>query len=416
MSRSAHLSAIGKAQLSVTPFLIVNPRSGDGGADELVAAAGERGIETHVLGEDDDPAALARSADADALGMAGGDGSLGPRSREVAVERELPFVCIPFGTRNHFARDLGLDRDDPFAALDAFADGVERRVDVGRANDRLFLNNVSLGVYAQLVHRREHHRRRRDAFARLRALGTLATHRHDDGLTLDGAPLDTRIVLVSNNAYDLTLLSVGERERLDEGLLHLYAPHRRAAPAVGGSLGRAVHDRRAEAPVRAAIDGEPEVLDDADRVHDRAGRATRPRAARPRRLARGSARGTPSRAARPRANQRSSSTSSAATGSPSPRTIQVTEKTCRAGIRLDVDPHQLHRLDLEARLLAELAAQAVLGRLGLLQEPAGEIPAAAPRLVRTQRQQDAAVALEDRPARRGSSSPSRRAPHAEQRR
>src|SRR6266567_68078 len=75
------------------------------------------------------------------------------------------------------ARDVGLDRDDPIGSLDAFVDGAERTIDVGRANDRLFLNNVSLGVYARLVHRREHHRRRRDAFARLRALGTLATHR-----------------------------------------------------------------------------------------------------------------------------------------------------------------------------------------------------------------------------------------------
>ena len=50
--------------------------------------------------------------------MAGGDGSLAAVA-EVAIERDLPFVCIPFGTRNHFARDLGLDRDDPLGALAA---------------------------------------------------------------------------------------------------------------------------------------------------------------------------------------------------------------------------------------------------------------------------------------------------------
>ena len=80
-----------------------------------------------------------------------------------------PSSCIPYGTRNHFARDLGLDRDDPLAALEGF-EGEERRVDVGRAGERRFLNNVSLGVYATLVHRREHHRRRRQVFAGLRAL------------------------------------------------------------------------------------------------------------------------------------------------------------------------------------------------------------------------------------------------------
>ena len=80
--------------------------------------------------------------------MAGGDGSLAAVA-EVAIEQDVPFVCIPFGTRNHFARDLGLDRDDPLAALAAFDGGVERRVDVGRVGDRLFLNNVSLGLYAR---------------------------------------------------------------------------------------------------------------------------------------------------------------------------------------------------------------------------------------------------------------------------
>src|SRR5204862_350910 len=115
--------------------------------------------ETHVLRKGEDPAAVARKAEADALGMAGGDGSLAAVAG-VAMERGLPFVCVPFGTRNHFARDVGLDRDDPLAALAGFDDRVERAIDVGRANERLFLNNVSLGVYARLVHRREHHRRR----------------------------------------------------------------------------------------------------------------------------------------------------------------------------------------------------------------------------------------------------------------
>ena len=79
MSRSAHLRATGKTQRTLArmdAFLIVNPSSGDGGSDELLAAARERGIETHVLREGDDLAELARGATADALAMAGGDGSL----------------------------------------------------------------------------------------------------------------------------------------------------------------------------------------------------------------------------------------------------------------------------------------------------------------------------------------------------
>ena len=121
--------------------------------DELRAAAEAKGVRVHVLDEEDDPEELARAAEADALGMAGGDGSLAPVAA-VAIERGVPFVCIPFGTRNHFARDIGLDRDDPLGALDAFR-GTERSIDIGSVNGQFFLNNVSLGVYAELVHRRE---------------------------------------------------------------------------------------------------------------------------------------------------------------------------------------------------------------------------------------------------------------------
>src|SRR3954452_22368497 len=165
-------------------FLLINPHSGSGGPDpdELAAAARERGVDARILRSGDDAAELARQAGADALGAAGGDGTLAAVA-EGAIERDLPFVCVPFGTRNHFARDLGLDRDDPVAALAAFSDGVERRVDVGRVNERLFLNNVSLGVYARLVHRRERHRRRRNAFARLRSLGVVLRHPRPLGIT-----------------------------------------------------------------------------------------------------------------------------------------------------------------------------------------------------------------------------------------
>ena len=82
--------------------------------------------------------------------MAGGDGSLAPVAGAVADD-DRPFVCVPFGTRNHFARDLGLDVEDPIAALAAF-DGEERRVDIGRAGEHWFVNNISLGLYASFVH------------------------------------------------------------------------------------------------------------------------------------------------------------------------------------------------------------------------------------------------------------------------
>jgi diacylglycerol kinase family enzyme len=169
-------------------------------------------------------------------------------------------VCVPFGTRNHFARDLGLDRDDPIAALDAF-DGVERRIDVGRVGDRLFLNNVSIGAYAELVHRREKHRRRRNAFAQLRALLLFIRHPGGEHLTVDGEPVSARIAFVGNNDYNVELFSLGERERLDEGLLHLYlASSWRPSTWEERKADQLTIDS-ARHRIRAAIDGEPVALE-----------------------------------------------------------------------------------------------------------------------------------------------------------
>ena len=241
-------------------FLLINPRSGRGGpnADELADAARALGLETRVLREADDAAALARAAEADVLGMAGGDGSLAPVA-EVAIDRELPFVCIPFGTRNHFARDLGLDRADPLAALEAFR-GEERKIDVGRAGEQLFLNNVSFGAYASLVHRREAHRRRRQSLARLRALLRTLRHPYRLRLRVDGELVAARVVLVANNAYDLKLFNLGARQNLTDGRLHLYSAR--------GLFPTDWHERVGETfeldgpgVLRAAVDGEPAALE-----------------------------------------------------------------------------------------------------------------------------------------------------------
>jgi diacylglycerol kinase family enzyme len=213
----------------------------------------------HVLEPDDDLEALARAAETDKLGMAGGDGSLGTVAA-AAVERDLAFVPIPFGTRNHFARDLGLTVDDPVAALDAF-DGRERRVDVGRAGDRLFLNNVSLGLYAELVHRPERHRRR-DPLARLHALLLLARDLgRSDRLLVDGAPVDAHVVLVANNAYELEAFEVGARGRLDAGKLRLYIAHGwRPATWEERACDHLTIDA-ASHRVKAAVDGEPSLFE-----------------------------------------------------------------------------------------------------------------------------------------------------------
>jgi diacylglycerol kinase family enzyme len=246
-------------------FLLINPRSGRGrpNADELGEAAESRGIRAHLLRQDDDAAALAREREADAVAA-------------VAIERDLPFVCIPFGTRNHFARDLGLDRGDPLAALAAY-DGEERRIDVGRAGDRLFLNNVSFGAYASLVHRREAHRRRRDAIARLRALLRTLRHPHRLRLEVDGQLLKARVVLVANNAYELNVLDLGARETLTGGRLHLYSA-RGLLPTAWDEEVAGTFELAGPGVRTAAIDGEPVRLEAplTCRIEARALRVLRP--------------------------------------------------------------------------------------------------------------------------------------------
>ncbi len=213
----------------------------------------------HVLERGDDVAALASTVDATALGIAGGDGSLGAVAG-VALDRHLPFVCIPFGTRNHFARDAGLDPDDPIAALDAYG-GRERRIDAGRIGDRLFLNNVSLGAYAHLVRRRERARRRSEALARLSALGIALRRPPALELAFAGERHEVAVLLISNNAYSLEFVSLGERKRLDEGALHLYFTERLIPWRWEERAGPRFDLDAVYAKVSVAIDGEPAELE-----------------------------------------------------------------------------------------------------------------------------------------------------------
>ncbi|GDY65122.1 hypothetical protein SAV14893_045150 [Streptomyces avermitilis] len=140
-------------------FFLMNPRSGGGKVERfgLREKAERLGARVHLLDperpEPEDVAALAREAvanGADLLGVAGGDGTQALVAA-VAAEHDIPFLVVSAGTRNHFALDLGLDRDDPSTCLDALADGVELRVDLGFAGEHPFVNNASFGAYAAVV-------------------------------------------------------------------------------------------------------------------------------------------------------------------------------------------------------------------------------------------------------------------------
>ena len=259
------------------PVLFYNPKSGGGKAERFALAkeAGKRGIEAVELKRGDDLETLVRAAvarGADGLAMAGGDGSQAIVAA-IAAELGLPYACIPAGTRNHFALDLGVDRDDVVGALDAFVDGGERWVDLGEVNGRVFVNNVSLGLYAEAVQ----HEGYRDAKIRT-MLDTVP-----DVLGPTGDELDLRwrgpgghdhrggaAVLVSNNAYRFGhALGSGTRPRIDDGLLGITVvgavswqdEDGRALQRPWRSWSVPTFDVGSEKPIAAGIDGEALVLD-----------------------------------------------------------------------------------------------------------------------------------------------------------
>ena len=211
--------------------LICNPWSGGGKVAQfgLVELAQGLGVEVIMLDHGLDLEQLARDAVArgcDCLAMAGGDGSQALVA-SIAIEHDLPFVCIAAGTRNHFALDLGLDREDPRSGLDAFRDGVERRIDYATVGHRLFVNNVSLGIYATIVQQPGYRDAKSEVTKALlpEMLGKTREpfdlqFTEPDGTEVDGPFL----IQVSNNPYVLgATLDASQRRQLDTGSLGVVA-------------------------------------------------------------------------------------------------------------------------------------------------------------------------------------------------
>ena len=213
------------------PVLICNPWSGGGKVEEfgLLGRAQELGVETVLLDHGLDLEQLARDAiagGADCLGMAGGDGSQALVA-SISIEHDIPFVCVAAGTRNHFALDLGLDREDPRGSMDAFHDAVERRIDYATVGDRLFVNNVSLGVYATIVQQDSYRDAKRETSRTLlpEMLGITAEpfdlqFTTPDGIEINGAFL----IMVSNSPYVLgPSVDVSQRRSMETGTLGVFA-------------------------------------------------------------------------------------------------------------------------------------------------------------------------------------------------
>ena len=209
------------------PYLIMNPKSGGGKVEkfDLRRKAEDLGAEVFVIGgpEPVDVAHVAREAvaqGADLLGVAGGDGTQALVAA-VAAEHGLPFVVITAGTRNHFALDLGLDREDPSACLGALADGVELRVDLGMINGQVFVNNASFGAYAEVVETPAYRDDKLKTTLNLLP-DLLQGHR---GARLSARADDVEIrspqaLLVANNPYGTgDIAGLSRRARLDRGTL-----------------------------------------------------------------------------------------------------------------------------------------------------------------------------------------------------
>ena len=213
------------------PFLIMNPRSGGGKVVKfgLKEKAEALGAQVALLEGPQivDVAALARQAvadGADLLGVAGGDGTQALVAG-IAAEHGLPFLVISAGTRNHFALDLGLDREDPAAGLAALTDGEELRVDLGIIGGRTFVNNASFGAYAEVVRSPAYRDDKRGTTLQMLP-DLLSGHQ---GARLSAQAAGTRIdgpqaLLVSNGPYEMSdIAGLGRRARLDAGALGVVA-------------------------------------------------------------------------------------------------------------------------------------------------------------------------------------------------
>ena len=263
--------------------LFMNLKSGGGKAERfhLVDECRARGIEPVVLEGGQDWVAIIRETAPkhDVVGMAGGDGSQALVG-SIAAEMGLPMVVVPAGTRNHLALDLGLDRDDVVGALDAYGEAVERPMDLADVNGKVFVNNVSLGLYAAIVRSPEY----RDA----KVDTTLATLPRVLGP--DTAPFDLRfdapdghhdgahVIQVSNNPYGDTLAALGSRPRLDTqqlGVVSLVIDDDRAARSFLAAVATGRPDRfdgltswstptfeiSSGSPIEIGLDGETQVMD-----------------------------------------------------------------------------------------------------------------------------------------------------------
>jgi diacylglycerol kinase family enzyme len=228
--------------------VIINAASGkdrkvDEEAERIAAGLASRGVDATVLQvpgpELTDAARKAAKDGADAVVMAGGDGTMSAGAAALAGSGTTMGV-IALGTLNHFARDLGIPQELD-AAVATVASGVARKVDVGDANGRIFLNNASIGFYAHAVREREKQQEEEGrgkwlamARATLDTLRKFPVVRVTLQLPAGASRIDTPLVFIGNNRYEMSLLALGKRETLDGGALWLYVANDRGRTGLVG--------------------------------------------------------------------------------------------------------------------------------------------------------------------------------------
>jgi len=226
---------------------VVNPAGGTASAlagrlkADLEKAFAEAGIAADVVipsgsieAAIKDAVARIASGEADVLAVGGGDGTLRTAAATLAGTK-FPLAILPLGTRNHFARDLGVPLDLA-QAIRLIVDGEAQPVDVGEVNGEVFINNSSIGIYPFLVadrERRQANGMRKPAamlLALLRGLVRFPRRRLRINAGAEVVERRTPCLFVGNNAYDMNFLSLG-RKQVDSGRLFVYVARARSALA-----------------------------------------------------------------------------------------------------------------------------------------------------------------------------------------
>ncbi len=238
---------------------------GDALGPALEAAFAEAGREIvlELLDASQITAAIARHAGAPVIAVGGGDGTLGAAAAALA-HSTTALAILPLGTRNHLARQLGVPLDLAGAAR-LCVTGQRRRIDLGTAGSRIFVNNASFGIYARFV-------RQRAAQAGPKWLNSIPAAWHalrnmraqTFALSVDGRTgrLATPLLFVGNNPYSLQAGRVGERETLTEGRLALYAvTAQRSRQLIGFGLRALLGLARPERDFQAVLDASEIVIE-----------------------------------------------------------------------------------------------------------------------------------------------------------